>query len=524
MPGIGHSTAAILDPYSPTPKGTGFLVGRRLVLTCAHVVGDALGNRNAIAKSEIKPAESLRVRFTVAERPTVILARVSRWSRYFDRSELASSDGAEHYMTRDLALLELDGDPPRQARPVRFWTPSDTTRLDHIFADRQLVAGGYPRVGSDAYHSLQFTYESLADGEEFMVRQVDTDLDQIDLSGLSGAGLVLRDFGLVIGIVMEVGTGRNLVVAKPARQLLHFYEDLRVVFHGCELRKEHKVPAQLLLEIDRASHRDLVCSATKNTTDNGPGVMLATILGRLEDRVDEWIDFLVSEFIQHRLESGLSDWVEPIRPIRVYRKRGMGAPDLFRKAMDNLAKRLGIKFGADFVDKVRGVLNEEDVGSLNRTEPPPYLIFEFSAQRFSDDEIQVMERLIRFWDDVARGELERSHLVFFTLVIKAAEEEDPSQDLQTICTSLRGNFSPHRDFFKIIDPLPGVRKDDVIAWIRDYEDGIDALWPLDMTTANHFKDVVHDIFIHEVIDDELTLNMFHKELEKLDLCQKYQEV
>ena len=107
MPGIGQSTAAILGPTSPTPKGTGFLVGPRLVLTCAHVVGDALGDRDVIAKNEIKPDESLRVRFTVAERPTVIWAKVGRWSRYFDRPELASSDAAKYYMTRDLALLEL---------------------------------------------------------------------------------------------------------------------------------------------------------------------------------------------------------------------------------------------------------------------------------------------------------------------------------------------------------------------------------------------------------------------------------
>ena len=134
MPGIGRSTVAILGPEEVLPWGTGVLVGPRHVLTCAHVVGDALGDRNAIGKNEEKPEGALRVRFTVAERPTIIGAKVAEWSRYFERAELATDETADRFLTRDLALLQLDADPPRDAKPVRFWHPADPVRCGWLYA------------------------------------------------------------------------------------------------------------------------------------------------------------------------------------------------------------------------------------------------------------------------------------------------------------------------------------------------------------------------------------------------------
>ncbi|BBO85681.1 hypothetical protein DSCO28_62470 [Desulfosarcina ovata subsp. sediminis] len=529
MPGIGRSTVAIIGAQNATPWGTGMLVGPRHVLTCAHVIGDVLGNRDAIAKIDTPPRDNtIRIRFTVAERPTIIAATVIRWSRYFERIELATNETAERYPIRDLALLELDADPPEHARPVRFWHPADPGRCDRLLKDRDMVAAGYPFIGEDAFHSLEFAYDALTDGEEMLFRQTRSDFDDKDLSGLSGAGLVVREYGLVIGMVMEVGTQRNLVVVKPARQLEQFWPELRLVIHGCELEKWHKVPDQLLPEIDRSDHCRQVYEAAVTCRDAGPGVMLAGVLGHNENRIIEWIDHLVARVVQPKLRIRLGDWVALPQPISVARPgRRLNPDDVVWQALDDLAKRLGIRHTSleddAFIDLVRGVLNEEDVGAANRVDPPPYIVFQFSARRFGPADAQVMERLIRFWDNVAAGRLDRVHLVFFTLVAGTADETDPDLDLSAICTSIRESFTPYKDV-TIIDPVPGVRMADIIMWIRDYEDEVDDLWRINSTTAHRYRQVVRDIFRHEAGSEELSLELFKKQLDSLELCRKYQEM
>ena len=528
MPGIGRSTVAIIGAQDTMPRGTGMLVGPRHVLTCAHVIGDALGDRNVIAKSDVKPADTLRVRFTVAEHPTIINATLIQWSRYFERAELASNETAKHYPIRDLALLELDADPPEHARPVRLWHPADLSHCDRLLKDRTLVAAGYPEIGSDAFHSLEFAFDALTDGEEILFRQTSGNFDQRNLSGLSGAGLVVREYGLVIGMVMEVGTQRNLVVVKPACQLEQFWPDLRLVIHGCELEKWHKVPDQLLPEIDRSTHCRQIYEAAVTCRDAGPGVMLATILGHNENRIGEWIDHLVAHVVQPKLRIRLGDWVVPPQPIAVARAgRRLDPDDVVWQALDDLAKRLGIRQssldGNAFIDLVRGVLNEEDVGTANRVEPPPYIVFQFSAHRFGPVDAQVMERLIRFWDQVAAGRLDRVHLVFFTLVASTADETALAMDLSAVCSSIRKSFTAYNGF-TVIDPVPGIRMDDIIMWIREYEDEVDDMWRVNGTTAHCYRQVVRDIFQYEVGSEELSLELFKRQLDNLELCRKYQEL
>ncbi|MFQ5793664.1 MAG: trypsin-like peptidase domain-containing protein [Candidatus Bipolaricaulia bacterium] len=91
--------------------GTGFLVAERQVLTCAHVVSQALGLSNDT--SETLQAE-VRLDFPLLVEPSrVLTARVILW-----QPPRSDSEG-------DIAGLELDGDPPVGAQPVRLVKADD---------------------------------------------------------------------------------------------------------------------------------------------------------------------------------------------------------------------------------------------------------------------------------------------------------------------------------------------------------------------------------------------------------------
>jgi len=91
--------------------GAGFLVGQRQVLTCAHVVAQALGLPDDTPEAQ-KPGFSEKTRFLL-DFPLVapdqrLAARVVCW-------QPAHPDGSG-----DVAGLELADDPPAGASPVRL--------------------------------------------------------------------------------------------------------------------------------------------------------------------------------------------------------------------------------------------------------------------------------------------------------------------------------------------------------------------------------------------------------------------
>ena len=85
--------------------GAGFLVGEKQVLTCAHVVAEALGLPDDTLET---PQAEVRLDFPLVAPEQRLTARVVCW-------QPARSDGSG-----DVAGLELMGDPPAGASPVRL--------------------------------------------------------------------------------------------------------------------------------------------------------------------------------------------------------------------------------------------------------------------------------------------------------------------------------------------------------------------------------------------------------------------
>ncbi len=110
---LDHSVVAIIG-QDHTIKGTGFLAGDRLILTCAHVVSAAGG----------QPGGPLRLRWHV-KAGEAQMATVDRWDAH-----------------NDLAVLRLPAESPPGAVPVRLGDSDDTT-------GKAFRAFGYPDVGTD---------------------------------------------------------------------------------------------------------------------------------------------------------------------------------------------------------------------------------------------------------------------------------------------------------------------------------------------------------------------------------------
>ncbi len=90
--------------------GAGFLVGARQVLTCAHVISQALG----LAETSVDlPPAAVSLDFPFVPPRTLLTAKVVLWCP-------ALADGSG-----DIAGLELQGEPPAGVEAVRFATAED---------------------------------------------------------------------------------------------------------------------------------------------------------------------------------------------------------------------------------------------------------------------------------------------------------------------------------------------------------------------------------------------------------------
>lgn len=117
-----------------TAKGTGFVIGRGKVLTCAHVVvdeDDQPGSEKCLKKKiEI---EFYAVRVNQSPAQATILQRVTIDTNHF-------SPKAEH----DIAVLTWDADLPVEVNPARF-------SFEEELSNRSIRTRGYPFLSR--YHS-----------------------------------------------------------------------------------------------------------------------------------------------------------------------------------------------------------------------------------------------------------------------------------------------------------------------------------------------------------------------------------
>ena len=90
--------------------GAGFLVSDEYILTCAHVVAEALGNNNGYSKQKPSQEQEVKLDFPIIKTPNnkpiePLTAKVEFW--------LPAND---HHFPEDIAVLKLIQSPPKKAQ------------------------------------------------------------------------------------------------------------------------------------------------------------------------------------------------------------------------------------------------------------------------------------------------------------------------------------------------------------------------------------------------------------------------
>lgn len=166
--------------------GAGFLIVPGYVMTCAHVILQAL-KANDFAAPECRdvPKETIQLDFPLAEcgsRP--ISARVVEWEPYSDYRD-------------DIAILKLEAALPEGIRPIPF----KPIEFDCCGVDTFEVYG-FPMQSGDWNRSYQ--PERPVDDGRVLLKKIDnSEIDVIE-SGYSGAPLWNANQGCIVGMVATV--------------------------------------------------------------------------------------------------------------------------------------------------------------------------------------------------------------------------------------------------------------------------------------------------------------------------------
>jgi Trypsin-like peptidase domain len=180
--GTPSNAAAYLRPSIVRVKsregdtvGAGFLAGDRTVITCAHVVEDAGG----YALGGVPPAQSLTVEFVMPQPARDITAHVTGWSPPEDS---------------DIAILELDEDPPAPAHRLDLTTTADGDLIQHRF-----YAFGFP-AGSEGKWAQGRLLAQIANG--WVQLQDDNVTGTRIQGGFSGTPVWDDDLHAVVGMIV----------------------------------------------------------------------------------------------------------------------------------------------------------------------------------------------------------------------------------------------------------------------------------------------------------------------------------
>lgn len=176
-----YSITQILGLGTDQPIGTGFLVAPGYVLTCAHVVLQAIGIEQSKFTDHISPpSETIKLRFPILS-DDVVEAKVVAWLPY-------------RLKGGDVAGLKLSQSAPKSAKPI----PLADISVDKIKQDELSVYGFGISIGdrSDAYQT-----KTKVQGGRILLHKVGNSNDETIADGYSGSPVWNDRLGCVIGMI-----------------------------------------------------------------------------------------------------------------------------------------------------------------------------------------------------------------------------------------------------------------------------------------------------------------------------------
>jgi len=188
------------------PIGAGFLIAHNLVLSCTHVVLDAL---NLPKNTQEKPEKTLSLDFPFVENKPIVLAKVLEWYPLLDNPH---SEGIE-----DLALLEL-------TEKIPFTKPL-LLDVSTNYYNRPVRLVGFPRGQDEGIHLDGVLKDLTGDGKV----QIDIERGRGDVAeGFSGSAVYDTQENAVVGIiVMKASYGSNMrAFMTPAATIIKAFPQL----------------------------------------------------------------------------------------------------------------------------------------------------------------------------------------------------------------------------------------------------------------------------------------------------------
>ena len=179
------SIRILIDDKNPRkPVGAGFLITPNLILSCAHVVLDALG---LPLSTEQKPQQSIFVDFPFIDKQPLFIAEITDW--YFIKEQARMGD------IEDLVLLAL-------AEPILNISPLPLVALKDYF-NRKVKLNGFPE-GMDEGISIEGDLKDL-NGEGRV--QIDTEQGRGEIAGgFSGSAVYDLQENAIVGLVVSIDT------------------------------------------------------------------------------------------------------------------------------------------------------------------------------------------------------------------------------------------------------------------------------------------------------------------------------
>lgn len=244
---LERSLVRIFSQNTSSVIGAGFLISKRHILTCAHVVRAALGSTQETSM----PSLPVKVQFPFLSSSNRLDAKVVLWS-------LPSEEGND-----DMAVLEILQDAPPDVIPARLVDAEKAIPLD-------FKAYGFPEGYPNGIWALGVLRGKVATGriqiEDY--RQTGYFIE----SGFSGTAVWSDIFGGVMGMVVSADTDRSTRTAFmiPTQRLKEFIQDtipeFNFVYHAPSPKKE-KLSTNLVVVEDYSPHLYVASATTKRLQD-----------------------------------------------------------------------------------------------------------------------------------------------------------------------------------------------------------------------------------------------------------------
>ncbi|HMM99690.1 MAG TPA: trypsin-like peptidase domain-containing protein [Anaerolineales bacterium] len=343
-----------------TSCGTGVALLSGRVLTCAHVVKEAMQLKGDFSQM---PEQKVLLNFPFSSSKNIISAKVIFWDT-----------------KADIAGLELLEEFPTDAKPATLYVADD------LWGHR-IQAFGFP----DKYPAGTWADSKLRGANtDGWIEIVDSQVTGYYVQqGFSGGPVWDADLGCCVGII--VAADRNVTLRTsyliPAHKIAEKWSDLPIQ-HKARPKPKRELPSSLVYRIDRKKQEEDLRSLYEKNNSQNPKPMVAVIHGNDRQAHDMFLERMALEFIPELLKVNLAH--TPITRI------SLQWPTYIQKIED-----LGDKLTQGLADRILHTVDSscEDIQRTLSAYPGPVVIeMELLTDDWMKHKTGVLEAILNFWN------------------------------------------------------------------------------------------------------------------------------